>query len=80
MQEYRYSLLVAIASFFELFGIRPLRYDPPIPAGDYNHALHIDHPSAPSLLEQYLDSHPVGPRLGGAPRQTARGNKEGKDE
>lgn len=57
MQEYRYSLLVGIARFFELFGVRrPLRYEPtPVPAGDYDHALHVDHPEAPSLLEQYLD-------------------------
>lgn len=57
MQEYRYSLLMGIARFFSLFGVRrPLRYEPaPVPAGDYDHALHVDHPEAPSLLEQYLD-------------------------
>jgi hypothetical protein len=60
MQEYRYSVrqrvLVSIARFFELFGVRrPLRYEPvPAVAGDYDHALHIDHPDAPSLLAQYL--------------------------
>ncbi len=56
MQEYRYGLLVGIARFFELFGIRrPLRYEPPVPAGDYDHALHVDDPSAPSLLVPYLE-------------------------
>ncbi len=57
MQEYRYSLLVGIARFFEQFGVRrPLRYEPaPVPAGDYDHAMHVDHPEAPSILEQYLD-------------------------
>jgi len=61
MQEYRYSLLtrvaVYIARFFELFGVRrPLRYEPvPVSAGDYDHALHVDHPEAPSLLTPYLD-------------------------
>ena len=81
MQEYRYSLLVAIARFWQLFGInRPVRYDPPAPAGDYNHALHVDDPSAPSLLEQYLDRKPHAPKLGGAPRQTALGDEEGKEE
>jgi hypothetical protein len=71
MQEYRYSLLVGIARFFELFGVRrPVRYEPPVPAGDYDHAVHVDHPEAPSLLAQYLE--PVQePRLGGKPKQTA---------
>ena len=81
MQEYRYSLLVAIARFWQLFGInRPVRYDPPVVAGDYNHALHVDHPDAPSLLEQYLDVTPSSPKLGGPPLQTAPGNAEGKIE
>jgi hypothetical protein len=73
MQEYRYALLVSIARFFALFGVRrPLRYEPaPVPAGDYDHALHVDHPEAPSLLEQYLDNQPQpAPRLGGPPMQT----------
>jgi len=58
MQEYRYGLLAAVESFFEWFGVRrPVRYEPrPAPAGDYDHAIHIDHPEAPSLLEGYLAS------------------------
>jgi hypothetical protein len=73
MQEYRYSLLVAISRFWALFGlIRPVRYDPPVVAGDYNHALHVDHPEAPSFLDQYIDAVPLEePRLGGKPKQTA---------
>ncbi len=59
MQEYRYSLLVAVARFWELFGVRrPLRYAPPVVAGDYDHALHVDHPDAPSILAPYLDQDP----------------------
>jgi hypothetical protein len=73
MQEYRHGLLTAIARFYELFGVRrPLRFEsPPPPAGDYDDALHVDHPEAPSLLEQYLESRPPGPpRAGGKPRET----------
>lgn len=79
MQEYRYSLLVGIARFWQFFGInRPVRYDPPVEAGDYDHALHVDHPDAPSLLQQYLDVNPQEPKLGGKPKQTAPGDEEGK--
>lgn len=61
MQEYRYGILATLGAwstqFFGLFGLyRPLRYEPsPAPAGDYDHALHVDHPEAPSLLEKYLE-------------------------
>jgi hypothetical protein len=69
MQEYRYSIIIGIARFFELLGVRrPIRYEKPVVAGDYDHALHVDHPDAPSLLEQYLDR--PGPKLGGAPKET----------
>lgn len=74
MQEYRYALLVGISRFFELFGVRrPARFEPlPAPAGDYDHSLHIDHPEAPSLLQQYLDQQPKpAPHLGGQPNETA---------
>ena len=78
MQEYRFGVLVAVTRFFEWFGIRrPIRYEHPIPAGDYDHALHIDQPNAPSLLEQYLDGKPGEPRLGGSPKQTESGDEEG---
>jgi hypothetical protein len=72
MQEYRYALLVFITRFFEMLGVRrPIRYEHPAPAGDYDHAVHSDHPEAPSLLDQYIDSQPkTEPRLGGKPSQT----------
>lgn len=80
MQEYRHSLrgriLVFITRFFELFGVRrPVRYEPePVVAGDYDHALHSDHPEAPSLLEQYLDHKK--PKAGGSPKETLPGDEE----
>lgn len=71
MQEYRYALLVGIARFFSLFGIhRQLPEEQPAPAGEYDHALHVDHPEAHSFLDQYLDAHTPEPRLGGKPKQT----------
>jgi len=61
MQEYRYSLLTNISRFWSLFGVhRPIGYEPPVPAGDYDHALHVDHPEAPSFLTPYLP-HPGNP-------------------
>lgn len=74
MQEYRYSILVGVSRFFELFGVRrPMSLEQaPAIAGDYDHSLHIDHPEAPSLLQQYLDNQPQPePRVGGAPHETA---------
>jgi hypothetical protein len=72
MQQYRYSLLEMISLFWSWFGvIRPVRYAPPPPAGDYDHALHVDHPEAPSFLDQYIGK--PEPRLGGAPKQTEPG-------
>ena len=73
MQEYRYSLLIMISRFWQMFGVhRPVRYEKPAPAGDYDEALHIDHPEARSFIDQYLESLPTPePRLGGKPKQTA---------
>ena len=39
-------------------------------AGDYDHAVHSDHPDAPSLLAEYLNDEPAEPKLGGAPNVT----------
>jgi hypothetical protein len=73
MQEYRYGILVLVSKFFALFGVyRPVRYEAPVAAGDYDHALHTDHPDAPSFLDQYINAEPAEPRLGGAPKQTAQ--------
>jgi hypothetical protein len=73
MQEYRYSVLIWISYFWGLFGVhRPVRYEKPISAGDYDDALHVDHPEARSFIDQYLEGLPKPePRLGGKPKQTA---------
>jgi hypothetical protein len=80
MQEYRWSVLTLVSRLFALFGVRrPLRYaeeTAPVEAGDYDHALHVDHPEAPSILEQYLDpSEPIttGPAPAIPPEQGVRG-------
>jgi len=71
MQEYRYRLLTNISKAFALVGVyRPVRYEVPVAAGDYDHALHTDHPEAPSFLDQYIHPEPAEPKLGGAPNVT----------
>jgi hypothetical protein len=70
MQEYRFTLLEVFARLFELFGIRRPEREAPAAAGDYNHALHVDNPEAPSLLAQYLLK--PEPKLGGAPKETSK--------
>jgi hypothetical protein len=78
MQEYRYSVLLFITHVFEVLGVRrPLRFEPPIPAGEYDEAVHSDHPEAPSLLAQYLDKEDE-PKVGGKPKETAPGEDPSK--
>ncbi len=73
MQEYRYQILLAVSRFWELFGVRrPVRFEKPVVAGDYDHALHVDHPEAPSILLPYLDQRPPSPP---APEQNSRSRR-----
>jgi|GEM_PF-6852623 len=68
---------------FELFGVhRSVRYGPLlVKAGDYDHAVHSDHPEAPSLLAQYLQTKPKQKlKAGSTPKETAPGDEEGKEE
>lgn len=59
MQEYRYDVLMAITHFFELFGIRrPVRFEPPVTAGEYDEAIHTDHVDSPSILARYIEPQP----------------------
>ena len=79
MQEYRYSLLLGISKFWAVFGVhRPVRYEVPVVAGDYDHALHVDHPDAPSFLDAYIKDERPEPRLGGAPKQTEAPTETGQ--
>jgi hypothetical protein len=81
MQEYRYNMLTRITSGIakgaEIFGIHKIvQFDleEPVPAGDYDHALHVDHPEAPSLLDQYMEK--PEPKLGGAPKETKKDTED----
>jgi hypothetical protein len=68
-QEYRYQILAAITKFWELFGVRrPVRFEKPVAAGDYEQVFQDIHPDASSILEPYLT--PQEPRLGGKPKET----------
>jgi hypothetical protein len=51
VQEYRYVLLKSISKFWELFGVRrPIRFAPPVTAGDYS--LVTNHQSATGTFLQ----------------------------
>jgi hypothetical protein len=55
IQEYRYKLLVAITRFWEWFGVRrPVRFEPPVIAGDFEEAVQAGH-NQHSYLESYLN-------------------------
>ena len=71
MQEYRYTILVAINRFFGVFGIhRPLGYEHPAASGDYERAIHASLENEDSFLAPYLTDHDE-PHLGGKPNETA---------
>ncbi len=56
VQEYRYGVLKAIAKFWELFGVRrPVRFAPPVPAGDYTQVLQHDHNGSTTFLENRMN-------------------------
>jgi hypothetical protein len=81
MQEYRYLIKTNFSFLasrtFALFGVHlPTQLVlKPAPAGDYDHALHVDHPEAPSFLEQYL--HPITEtHIGGIPKVAAPAGTE----
>jgi hypothetical protein len=73
IQEYRYKLLMGVTRFWEWFGVRrPARYEPPVPAGEYEEAFEAGTHGPDSFLKQYLDSQPKPePRAGGKPKETS---------
>ncbi len=75
-QEYRYRLVIAIARLWEWFGVRrPMRYEPPIAAGDYDTA--VNHAASESFLDQFISSRQKHePKLGGPPKETGPGEDE----
>jgi hypothetical protein len=75
VQEYRYQLLVLVTHFWELFGVRrPMRFEPPAAAGNFDEALHHDHETA--FIDKYLENRPKPePKLGGAPKETTPGDE-----
>ncbi|MFZ6028470.1 MAG: hypothetical protein ACOYYS_12210 [Chloroflexota bacterium] len=78
-QEYRYQLMIKVAQFAELFGIRrPMRFEPPVPAGDYDAVMAAARNShtPQTLQEQYDANQPKPePRLGGKPSETGSGSE-----
>jgi hypothetical protein len=80
VQEYRYRLLGGVARFWEWFGVRrPSRFEPPAPAGEFDAAMNQN--EAETFLDQYLAGKPKRkPKLGGAPKETAPDDEEGKQE
>ena len=55
-QEYRYRLLVGIARFWELFGVRrPVRFEPPVVAGSFDEVMNGDFTHGRSYLDPFID-------------------------
>ena len=78
-QEYRYSILVLIARFGELFGVRrPLQFEqPPKPAGQYEEAMAESKAKTTTLVEEYLENQPQPtPKVGGKPKETGDGEEQ----
>ena len=71
MQEYRYSLLLGLTRFFGIFGIhRPLSFEKPAAAGEYEDAVLSNPDDMESFMRKYLEK-PGEPHIGGTPNETA---------
>lgn len=72
MQEYRYEILVMITRLMANFGVRrPLRFEPPPPAGDYIEVVHGAAEDTDTVLRKYIDeTHTLGQKhIGGEAHQ-----------
>jgi hypothetical protein len=79
VQEYRYRVLGTIAKFWELFGVRrPIRFEPPVAAGDFTAAM--EHDPSGTFLDEYIKGRPHRkPHHNGTPRAASpKGNNKGK--
>jgi len=75
VQEYRYQLLAYVTHFWELFGLRrPMRFEPPVVAGDFENALHHQ---SDTFLDQYLVNQPKPqPKVGGVPKESSPSDEQ----
>jgi hypothetical protein len=56
MQEYRYEILVLVTRLMAIFGVRrPMRFEPPPPAGDYVEVVHSAEANVDTILRKYLE-------------------------
>jgi hypothetical protein len=76
-QEYRYLLIVKLAQFAELFGVRrPMRFEVPAPAGEYHDGLPKEQLKTPTLVQEFMDNQPQPePKLGGPPPEVTEPKK-----
>ena len=59
MQEYRYEILVFITRLLASLGVRrPMRFEPPPPAGDYEEVVHNAGEDVDTVLQKYLEGLP----------------------
>jgi hypothetical protein len=56
IQEYRYAMLQVLSRLLTAAGLRKPELVEPVPAGDYDHAVHSDPSESPSILLPYLEA------------------------
>jgi amino acid transporter len=78
VQEYRYRVLGMVAKFWELFGVRrPMRFEPPIAAGDFS--LVTEHDPSSTFLDEYIQGKTHRkPKHAGPPKATSPATRKKK--